>query len=60
MKTYIVNYVLERNCFRGTMAIRADDIESAQDKFLEWLKQQDSYKHLWRLQFQFEEIEGAL
>lgn len=60
MKTFIVNYESKNNLFKGTLCIQADCIENAQDKFLDWLKQQKTYQYLWSLNFEFSEIQGIL
>jgi hypothetical protein len=56
MKTYLFTYESNGNYFRGKISIPADNLVMAQDKFIDWLKRQDVYQHLWRLSFGAEEI----
>ena len=57
MKTYLFTYESNDNYFRGKISIPADNLVMAQDKFIDWLKRQDVYQHLWRLSFEVEEID---
>lgn len=57
MKTFIVNYKSEKNLFKGKKVIQAFELIEAQNKFLDWLKTQPVYSHLWQLNFEFEEIQ---
>jgi hypothetical protein len=56
MKTFIVNYQSNKNLFKGKRVIQAFELIEAQNKFLDWLKTQPVYSHMWQLEFQFEEI----
>jgi hypothetical protein len=57
MKTFIVNYQSNKNLFKGKRVIQAYELTEAQSKFLDWLKTQTVYSHLWQLNFEFEEIQ---
>lgn len=48
---YVVTYSSEENCFSGELAILAENLVEAQDKFLHWLRNQPTYTHLWGLTF---------
>ena len=56
MKAYLFTYESKDNIFKGKICIQAENIVSAQDEFLDWLKKQLVYQHLWRLSFEVEEI----
>ncbi len=56
MKTFIVHYSSECNLFKGSRVIRSNELSEAQNKFLDWLKTQSVYSHLWKLKFEFDEI----
>lgn len=56
MRHFIVHYSSHSNVFKGVMHVKANTISEAQDKFLEWLREQPSYAHLWQLSFEFVEI----
>ena len=56
MKTFLVQYISEGNVFAGKRTFEAESIGVAQAMFFEWLKQQTTFQHLWRLEFFFEEI----
>lgn len=56
MKVFLVDWSSEGNGESGTIALHANSISEAQDKFWEWLTKQPIYKHLWRLSFSIEEI----
>ena len=60
MKTFLVTYNSEGNMFSGKLAINAEKVSDAQTMFLDWLQEQPTYQHLWRLEFSFEEIKGVL
>lgn len=60
MKTYLFTYFSENNIFKGSIAVQAETLSSAQDQFLSWLREQPSYKHLWQLSFQAEEIQSLI
>lgn len=55
MKAYIVDWHSARNVDEGTVVVTANTISEAQDKFLEWLKEQPVYQHMWRLEFSIKE-----
>lgn len=59
MKTYLITYESKSNLFKGRLCIPADNLVQAQDKFWAWLRRQDVYQHLWRLEFDIEEIESV-
>jgi hypothetical protein len=46
------------NCLELMTKIPSGSV--SQTMFLNWLQEQPSYRHLWRLEFSFEEIEGGL
>jgi hypothetical protein len=56
MKTFIVHYNSNKNLFKSKRVIQAYELTEAQTKFLNWLKDQPVYSHLWQLEFQFEEV----
>ena len=60
MKTYLVKYESQGNLAEGSMVVSAANLVEAQDKFLSWLKHQPLYQHMWRLSFEFVEIQGVL
>lgn len=51
MQVYIVEYDSPDNAFKGYAVIRASNLKEVQDKFLDWLKKQGVYQHLWKLSF---------
>jgi plasmid rolling circle replication initiator protein Rep len=60
MRHFIVSYNSQNNVFKGHLHVKANTISEAQDKFLDWLRQQPTYTHLWHLSFGFEEVGGSL
>jgi hypothetical protein len=60
MKHYVVSYSSQNNAFKGTAHVEATGVVEAQDKFLEWVRKQPSYTHLWQLSFEFKEIGASL
>lgn len=60
MRDFIVSYSSQNNTFKGHLHVKACTLADAQDKFLQWLREQPSYTHLWHLTFVFEEIGGSL
>ena len=60
MRHFLCTYSSENNVFKGEMYVGAPTISAAQDKFLEWLKEQPVYAHLWTFTFAFTELKGAL
>lgn len=59
-KPFVVTYNSQNNLFKGRLVIEADTIVEAQNKFLDWLKRQPVYLHMWRLTFEFEQMDGCL
>jgi hypothetical protein len=57
MKTFIVQYKSDKNLFKGKRVIQAYELTEAQNKFLNWLKTQPVYSHMWQLNFELEEIQ---
>jgi acylphosphatase len=57
MKAYIVDWSSVRNIDKGTVVVTAKSISEAQDKFLDWLRDQPVYQHMWNLTFSIEEGE---
>lgn len=55
MKAYIVDWFSAGNLDKGTIVVTANTISEAQDKFLEWLKKQPVYQHMWSLTFSIKE-----
>ena len=51
MKVYIAEYNSEVNSFKGFVVLKAETLQQAQDKFIEWLKLQNVYQHMWQLNF---------
>lgn len=60
MKAYYVTAYSPRNCESIQVAIWATSIDNAQDKFFDYLKKLDLYKHMWNLNVDFEEIKDIL
>ena len=60
MRDFIVSYNSANNLFKGRLHVKACTLADAQDKFLQWLREQQQYPHLWQLSFLFEEIGGSL
>jgi hypothetical protein len=55
MKAYIVDWSSVGNIDKGTVVVTAKSISEAQDKFLDWLREQPVYQHMWNLTFSIEE-----
>lgn len=58
MKHYLVKYKSDGNLIENKQLYVGPcyDIVEAQDKFFDWLKKQDLYKRMWKLNVEFEEI----
>lgn len=58
MKHYIVKFSSDGNIVpnRQLYIGPCHSIVGAQDKFFAWIKKQDLYKHMWKLNVEFEEI----
>jgi hypothetical protein len=59
MKTYLVTYESKSNLFKGRLCIPASSLPDAQEKFWDWLKRKEVFNHLWKLEFDIEEIEAC-
>ena len=59
MKLYIFDYSSEGNIFSGEVCIEAEGLVEAQDKFIDWVKKQKTYQHMWRLSFKAREVKLA-
>jgi hypothetical protein len=59
MKLYIFDYSSEGNLFSGEVCIEAKGLVEAQDKFIEWVKKQQTYQHMWQLSFRAREVKLA-
>lgn len=57
MKRYLVAYESKGNLNKGSVIVTADNLVEAQTKFFEWLKSQELYQHMWRLNVEFTEHE---
>ncbi len=55
-KLYVFTYESLNNQFKGEIGIESCSLVEAQDKFLEWLRKQPTYQHMWNLQFNAREI----
>ena len=55
-KLYIFDYESIDNIFKGEVAIEANGLVEAQDKFLVWVKKQSVYPHMWSLSFRAREL----
>lgn len=55
MRTFTVDWHSPHNIEKGTVIVKALSLVEAQDKFLEWIKKQSIYSHMWRLSFEFTE-----
>lgn len=53
MKHFTVQYSSAKNGFSGSRVVSAETLEEAQTLFLEWLKKQSTYRHMWQLDFLF-------
>lgn len=52
MKTFEVEWTSPGNIATDRkLIIRAESIVEAQDKFLDWIKKQPIYQHMWSLNF---------
>lgn len=60
MRNFIVTYRSEGNLFKGQLHVAASTVAEAQDKFLQWLREQPAYIHLWHLEFDVKEIAASL
>jgi hypothetical protein len=60
MKTYQVIWESPGNAEHGIVIVRAEGLVAAQDKFWRWLRQQPVYQHMWRLFFEFKEVEEVI
>lgn len=56
-KLYIFTYESLNNLFKGEIGIESNSLVEAQDKFLEWLRKQPIYHHMWNLQFHAREVQ---
>jgi len=59
MKTYLVTYESKSNLFKGRLCVPAGSLTEAQEKFWFWLKRKEVFNHLWKLEFDIEEIESV-
>lgn len=59
MKLYIFDYFSEGNLFSGEVCIEAKGLVEAQDKFIAWVKKQQTYQHMWQLSFKAREVKLA-
>lgn len=57
MKRYLVAYESKGNLDKGSVIVPAENVAEAQTKFFEWLKSQELYSHMWRLNVEFTEHE---
>lgn len=55
-KLYIFDYESIGNIFKGEVAIEANGLVEAQDRFLVWVKKQSVYEHMWSLSFRAREL----
>jgi hypothetical protein len=60
MRHFTVSYSSANNVFKGVLHVKANTISEAQDKFIDWLREQPAYAHLWQLSFEFTEIGASL
>jgi hypothetical protein len=60
MRNFIVSYNSAGNLFKGHVHVSATTVSEAQDKFLNWLRNQPTYAHLWDLSFVVKEIGDSL
>ena len=59
--TYLFTYFSKGNLSeRSKVAIKADTLSAAQDKFFDYLKNSDLYSHMWHLEVTCEKIEGSV
>ena len=59
MQLYIFNYSSEGNLFSGEVCFEAKGLVEAQDKFIAWVKKQQTYQHMWQLSFKAKEVKLA-
>jgi hypothetical protein len=57
MKTYQVDWQSEGNIDGGRVIVFAAFIAEAQDKFFAWLRKRPVYKHMWKLNVVFTEVD---
>ena len=60
MRHYIAKFNSEGNMGEQEIYIFAKNIEQAQDKFFEYLKNTSLYAHMWQLSVRIREIDGAV
>ena len=54
-RLFVANYYSKDNLFEGELAVFAEDLVEAQDKFFDWLRKDPVYSHLWNLTVIFQE-----
>lgn len=59
MNIFVVTYNSKENCFAGKVAIQAENLVDAQNKFFDWLKKQPVYSHMWGLEFNIELVQST-
>lgn len=59
-KLYLFTAQSTGNVFKASIAIEANSLVQAQDKFLDWLKKQPVYQHMWNLTFECKELDFYL
>ena len=56
---FLVDWYSKGNIERGTVVVAAETIVEAQDKFLDWIRKQALYNHMWHLDFSIEKATMA-
>ena len=56
-RVFHVKWESQGNIAKGTVIVHASSLIKAQDKFLDWIKTQALYSHMWRLSFEITEPE---
>lgn len=56
MRKFLALATSQGNVWQGKILIQAADLAQAQDKFFAWLKTQEVYPHMWRLNLEIQEV----
>lgn len=57
LKGFVVSYESQNNLFKGKKFISAPTLREAQNTFFTWLRDQEVYSHLWKLNIDIEEVQ---
>lgn len=56
---FIVDWYSKRNIDKGSVVVVAETLVEAQNMFLDWIKKQEVYNHMWHLSFSIEQATMA-